>query len=402
MRVRALTAAAAAVCLSLIGVAAPALAEEGPSFAGDPANECYDAGGLVDLVETAGAWWYEVCPTSGVIGEAETVNRYDAFDGIGYLEAVGVTDVDILVPPGDATWSYDGTTFTSSWTDEGVDLGGGTVVDVHVTLTIKGSYARWTVAATDSVTDAPVAVAYGFDADLGSDDDTGYFVDGTNMVSYGDTNDPLVLWNVDADTYTYLVSNGDDGVTVEAEGEEIEITIALLDYGCPNVPAADAAYAYAMSIYAAFASDFGATLAAPDTEPCVLVEPMTVTAGQPFTIEPELTLSGFDFSNGGDVYPYYGEPDWVELEDVNDFVTGEAPIARLVGTAPTEPGVYRIPVYVADQVEGETSSRGFLELTVVAPQLANTGSETPWVLGLGALLALGAGAGLVLARRRTA
>jgi hypothetical protein len=120
--------------LALLGVASPAFAEEGDSFAGNPADECYDAGGMVDLVETAGAWWYDVCPTSGVIGEAETVNRYDAFDDVGYLRAIGTTDVDILVPPGDAV-------FTSSWTDDGVDLGGGTVVDVHVTFTIEGSYA---------------------------------------------------------------------------------------------------------------------------------------------------------------------------------------------------------------------------------------------------------------------
>lgn len=399
MRTRAFAAAAAVTSLALLGVASPAFAEEGDSFAGNPADECYDAGGMVDLVETAGAWWYDVCPTSGVIGEAETVNRYDAFDDVGYLRAIGTTDVDILVPPGDAVWSYDGTVFTSSWTDDGVDLGGGTVVDVHVTFTIEGSYARWSIAATDDVTESPVAVPYEFGGDLGSDDDSEFYIDGPTMLSYGDQNDPLVLWSVDADTYAYVVTDGDDDVTVEAEDEEIVVTLALLDYGCPNGPAADDAYTYALTILATFASDFGSTLAVPGTEPCVLVAPMTVTSGQPFAIEPALTLDGFDFGDGGSVYEYYGEPDWAEFEDVNNDVLGEAPIARLVGTAPA-PGVYLIPIYVADNADDETSSRGFLELTVVA-QLAATGAETPWALGLGALLALGAGAGLVVARRRT-
>lgn len=400
MRARAI-AAAAALGLALAAGAAPALADEGPSFAGDSGNQCYDVGGMVDLVETEGAWWYDVCPTSGLIGEGETVNKYDAFDDMGDITAIGTSDVEILVPPGDAVWSYDGTTFTTSWTDDGVDLGGGTVVDVHVTLTIEGSYARWRVAATDSVTDLPVAVPYVFEGDLGSDGDSEYYVDGPNMLSYGDQNDPLILWNVDADIYAYVVSDGDDEAAVEAEGEEIVITLALLDYGCPSGPAADAAYTYGLTILATFASTFGSTLAVPGTEPCVLVQPMTVTSGQPFAIEPALTLDGFDFTEGGSVFDYYGLPDWAEFESVNNDVDGEAPIARLVGTAPA-PGTYLIPVYVDDNADDYTTSRGFLELTVVAPQLANTGSETPWAFGLAALLALAAGAGLVVARRRTA
>lgn len=402
-RSRALSASFGALALVLGSVAAPALAEEvGPAPAGTMDDDCNNTGVYYPELHTSGAWWYDICPQSGSIAEGETTNRYDGLDDVGFLTAVGISDIPLVVPQASATTTFDGTTFTASWTDPAVDLGGGTVVDVHVVLTIKGTYARWTITATDSVTDAPVAIPVRWEGDLGSDSDSTYDVSGPSMLSYGDQNDPLLLWNVEAGLYSYLVSDGDDGVEIEAEDSEVVITLALMDFGCPSGTSAAAAYTYALTVLPTFASTFGASLVAPDTEKCVTIAPATVKAGTSFSLTPAVTLNGFDFDpDGGSFYEYYGLPEWATIDTIDNSVPGVTPGLLVMGTAPTTPGVYQIPVYVWDGETVDTASHGIFELTVTA-ELAATGSETPWGIALGALLALAAGAGLMLTRRRTA
>lgn len=406
LRARALALASALTVggLALTGAAGAALADEGPSAAGDPLDACSTSGGgIPGPVETDGASWFDICPTSGTIGEAETVNKYDALDEVGSLIVRGDTNVPVLAPAGEAETSYDGTTFTSTFIDQGVDLGSKGIVDVTVVLTIQGSYATWQVSATDSLLGAPVNLSYIFQSDLGSDGDTLWNLDGADAFSYGDTNDPVLLWSLDADTFTYFVSDGDDNLEVEIAGEQVTVTLALLDYGCPSGPAADDAFYYATSILPTFAADFGATLAVPGTQQCVVVHPMTVTAGEPFVIEPTVELHGFDFLGGGRFFQRTATPEWITVEDVNPNVPGETPIARLVGTAPTTPGTYQVPLYVADRAGDRTSGHGILELTVVAPpQLAATGAESPWAVSLFALVTIGAGMLVILRPRRAA
>lgn len=372
------------------------------AHAGSNTNDCYEdptIGTLVDA-QTAGAWWYEICVNTSVVGEGETTNKVDAFDGFGYIAVAGTPALVGAVP---TSYGYVGSDYVVEFTDAGFDLGGGDLVDIVVTQTFSGTFVSWEVNFFDAGTTTPrPGILFSINGDLGCDGDCAFTASGNQMMTYGDFNDPVILWEIDSSSFSWIASDSNDDVSAQMESDGV-LTMALVDYGC----GATDVLTYAASILTGLgglAAQFGASLQEPGTVDCVTVGgPLQITQGQPFDYVVPLTLltPPWDWTGGGSVSDSYGQLDFVDYESLNAFDAGVEPGMRIFGTAPSSPGTYNWPVYVEDD-EG-LYSRGFLTINVVAPALAATGVDTTVLLvaGLGATVLGGLALALVRRRRLT-
>lgn len=381
-------------------VAASVLVGATSAQAGSPDNDCETdptVGTLVDI-QTPGAWWYDVCLNTTVVEEGETTNKTDGFDGLGNIAVVGVSDPVAAIP---TSAGYVGSDYVVEFTDAGFDLGGGDLVDIVVTQTFSGTFVRWEVNFFDAGTTTPRSgVLYTISGDLGCDSDCFFQTGGNEMLTAGDSNDPIILWEVDADNLFYNVVDGDGGVVIDLEGDAV-LTVGLVDYACDDSGDVES-YIFGI-LDDGVSNHFGESLRVPGTTDCVIVGgPLELTTGQSFSYEVPLTLltPPWDFSGGGSTGVDYGQLPFVDYEELNGGDAGVQPGMRIFGTAPTAPGTYYEPIYVGDD-EG-TYSRGFLTIIVSEPKLAATGVDltVPLAAGLG-LTVLGALA-LAGSRRRRA
>lgn len=367
--------------------------------AGTPDNDCYEdptIGTLAD-VQTPGAWWYEVCLNTTVVEEGETANKTDGFDGLGNIAVVGVSDPVAAIP---TSAGYVGSDYVVEFTDAGFDLGGGDLVDIVVTQTFSGTFVRWEVNFFDAGTTTPRAgVLYTISGDLGCDSDCLFQTGGNEMLTAGDSNDPIILWEVDADSLFYDVVDGNSGVVIDLEGDAV-LTVGLVDYACDDSGDIES-YIFGI-LEDGVSTHFGESLRVPGTTDCVTVGgPLELTTSQVFDYQVPLTLltPPWDFTDGGSTFIDYGGLEWVDYESL-DSEDGAQPGMRIFGTAPTAPGTYHLAVYVGGS-DG-LYSRGFLTIIVSEPKLAATGVDLTVTLGAGLGLTLLGALALTGARRRPA
>jgi len=307
------------------------------------------------------------------------------------------------------------------------DLGDGNVVSATVTLTVQGSYARWTVE-----TAGPDTAALWISGELGSDSGTEYnVVSPTTLVSSDEAPgwDPIIGYQLLGDGASFDVVDGDDMVYVDFPvGSTMTLVMALQDY---DPCARDAALAAMAARVASLSSTFGETIPLLDTACLAIDAPVAFAAGTPT----DQTLSVEDISvspePGPDSalvywlgYPYFetrfegeeiffiseGLPAGLTLDFDPDSVT-----LHLTGTAAAGTYPVRIGFFHSEPYDGEDYRHNPLLSTLslvvtgddeaVDPELAATGvsDATPAVAMFGGLLLLvGAAAlgGLRVASRR--
>ena len=397
-----LRTALASAAVGVLSLAAVALGAP-PVSATDPANLCGNSttsGTEVDIT-TDGTHWYEVCVNDPTFEDAYSDGKQDSFDGFGelYFDYDGPDEVDIGAPDAAASYSQVGATWIFELVDEGVDVGGGDLVDVYVTRTFSGSFVRYEVEVLDSDDETPRNdVSLTLISDLGSDAQSTFGGGAGYASSYGDDDDPLILYSVAGGMGGWTATNGDAEVRLDFDGF-VDYTVGLVDYGCANYAEA---LEYVDEIGPAFTESFGDVLAVPGAGPCVWAPDLTFTTGEEFDQEIDFTFAPeMDFTFGG-----YGnvedEPPFLEVDWFDFGVDGTPPGLRIFGTAPAEPGTFDMRIFVGDNMDDNTFSYTFVTIVVAEappaePILPATGADAA---GTSIAIALLFGGGIALAYAR--
>lgn len=393
------TALAASAAFALV-TASLALGA-GAASATDPNNTCGGDGTANDF-STAGAVWWGVCLNDASIEDAYTALRLDAFDGFGglFFDPSGV-NIPIGAPDVNTSVVVNPDSIVYSFTDLGVDVGGGDLVNVGVTRTFTGTFVTWEVEIRDADDNSiRPDVSLVLSGNFGADNNSLYTVTADGIIVHGDESDPVILLQPIGPAFAVNPPvDGNDTYRIDFSGE-ISFTAALVDYGCTQAPAA---YAYAQSILPTLSTHVGESLAVAGGVPCVTTpSPVHFTVGQAidYTLPLTFVLGGHDFSGGGSVYEWDALPAFLQDESLNENINNVVPGYRVFGTAPSAPGTYTFEVGVWSDTD-EFDER--FPVTVIidpAPELAATGTDSAPIVWLAFGLALLGGLFVAGASRR--
>lgn len=221
---------------------------------------------------------------SGVTLKGWTEDAFDAYDAVnGYLSSIGFDHVDpglsgylLPVPVSFDVDPAGGATIVSEV--EGHDLGGGASLDAVITLEIRGSFARWTIAVDDRGSGLVESV-WG-SGELGSP--TAAAAVGTDgLVVTGPSGlGPVIGLQVDSDGAVDELDGSDpEFPTFTAHGASTVVyTMALLEYD----PCGEGAATVAMTtLVPDLGAYFGGDLPPVHGECIVVQQPAQMDVGQP-------------------------------------------------------------------------------------------------------------------------
>lgn len=416
-RSRPLLSASAAVGLTALLVAVPLTAAHAAS----------------QDVNTPGWVWQEVEDNGFEINDAYSAPRdvmgtgldFDyGWTGDAFDEFFEFVDVE-----------YDGTTVTPSFTiadpaqyvDDGRTVTTGRAdiffdeseLRIIANLEIEGSFARWTFTyqAFGDITLGEYSISYV--GDLGSDGGSTFVPVGSNGLVSHDLNgyDPIIGYQLGGSASSFSVTNGDDDAVIETvPTEPTVLTLALQDYDfCQQSVAIAAMQARVPTLAGAFGTDLPMLL----SDDCATAEPYAPAAAG-VTVNQTLLVSASDFTNlDGDVFSDWGyfrfQSDYVIRAVVADGPAGltvsmtpgadDSEANLVLGGTLTEAltGPVTILMYwYSDELQEEFAVLYPLQL-VLQPsgELAATGAADAVALGALALVLLGSGTFLFIARRRS-
>ena len=336
-------------------------------------------------VETASAYWFDLCLTDGSIEDAETAHADDAFDGFGNVVFPSRLDhvpqpasyrLDYFVSADEHTVTDTATGAILTLVDRDIDVldeaSALVKVDVEVTLEISGQWARWQVDVYRAGTRIPADdVPFYFVGEFGSDDDTVWQGSGARAVSWdGGWGDPLIGHRVSGDD-DWSYSDGDDTSILRAFGE-LTYELALVDW-CDGAgdPMADLLGALGS---AAFGSTLAQAGGACNEVPTWDFPARSFSVGVPFDQTFTAPTDGlWDWTDGG-LIQAYDLPAGLSAQALNTEEAGVPPAVRIFGT-PVTAGAYRFIVQLED---GFGHYAGFYVSGKVAPFMAPGGDdETP-------------------------
>lgn len=302
-------------------------------------------GSLERDYETASVFWEGVCLTDPTIDEADTKvhGLSDAFDGFGYV-VFDQGSFDYVVTADDHTSTDLNGVLTTVIQDDDVVLLDGSIVDVTVTRTIQGSFARWVVEVRDSVTGDIVDAPFFFGGNFGSDSGTTWNGSGDWRTSDDELGyDPLLAHHAVGATAESVTWHGDydgnDDLTLEVDGGELTYTVAVLDYGiCDDDFIRDAGAEIAQAMDANFGRDITLSGDCNPDWPLPVVNEMR--AGTPFDQTFTVDSTALDWTHGGGIY-LVGVPEGLDWEVLHSWEDGTAPQLRIFGI-PAEAGPYAI------------------------------------------------------------
>ena len=384
-----------------------------------------------------GDWYSYLNPDAKLYGWTN-----DAFDGWGVVTLVDENSNDWTLnqaTPDSVTTAPDGTTtvvFSGNTSDA---LMYSTSYDVTATITLQGSFAKWSVdiARIDSApVDANLFIVV--TGTVGANDQSIFDrVDHTLVSSDGGINDPVVAWQAthvggSFPAHPWSATDGNDQIQASAYGStNLSVIAAMVEWDPCSY---DAALAYAESIKTTLVDNFGTELE--PLQACLTVAPLSLNVGTPVTstlsysipanaTDPDGFWRFFGYNDPEFIFnpvtvDIQGLPAGVTFTQSQDPATGVVTI-RLAGT-PTESGSFAPTVTIARvHYDGDTAPLGLtgfasplatdftepLEATgsiTVGTSLANTGvngAQNAMLLGIGGgILVLGAAALIILAVRR--
>lgn len=222
------------------------------------------ANAAIHAVQTGDSGWWDVSDTSASIGDAGSFTpdflgtgiavygwTYDAFDYFPFEDAASAYLAFFGGPlqPWQG-WTTDsgpaqvGDVWTVTISSSTGDIGSGNQLDVEITLTLEGSFARWDVDF-DLAGPDPDLWTFTMMGELGSDEHSTYIPVGSDrMVSHdrGQGPDPILGWQLIGPS-SFDVSNDDDEVLIYSTPEDggFSLLLGQLEYDPCSHPAAVAA-----------------------------------------------------------------------------------------------------------------------------------------------------------------
>jgi len=407
------TVAAAALIAALIAV---------------PAGAAYAAS---QVVTTPGWVWEEVEDNGFTIGEVFSAPRNvlgtgldfeygwtgDAFDGFfsdAEVELGGVPQSTTFTEADPPQWVNDGRTNTVGVAN--VDFGA-SQLRIVAELEIEGSFARWTFTY-EAFGDAPLSdYEVRYLGNLGSDSESTFVPVGTDgLVSHGLAgDDPIIGYQLGGTARVFSFAQLDeDLIVLAAATESTVLTLAIQDYDpCQQSNAIAAMQARVPTLAAAFGTDLPMLL----SNDCATAEPYTPAAAGA-TINQSLLVSASDFSAlDGDLFSDWGYF-YFDSDETIEAVVVDGPAGLTVDVTPgadeseanlilsgtlTEALTGPVTILLYWQFVGNDIEFLYPLQLVLQPsgELAATGATEVTAGGALALVLLGSGAMLLIARRRS-
>jgi len=393
-----------------------------------PAGAAYAAS---QDVTTPGWVWYDVEDNGYTIVDVGSAPRdvlgtgldfdfgwtSDAFDGFfdtAEVDLGGSTLPATFSISDPAQWVNDGrtATFGSAIVDFGASQ-----LRIVADLEIEGSFARWTFTY-EAFGAAPLSdYEVRYTGDLGSDSESTFVPVGTDgLVSHdlgGD--DPIIGYQLGGTAAVFSFAQLDSAMLVLAAATESTVlTLAIQDYDpCQQSNAIAAMQARVPTLAAAFGTDLPLLL----SNNCATAEPYTPAAAGA-TINQSLLVSASDFAAlDGDLFADWGYF-YFDSDETIEAVVVDGPAGLTVDVTPgadeseanlnlggtlTEAltGPVTILLYTQNTA-GDTEFYYPLQIVLQpSAELAATGATGATAGGVLALVLLGSGAMLLIARRRS-
>lgn len=420
-RTRSLASVSAAVGISALLIAVPATAAF--AAAQDVTTPGWVWTGVEDngfTIDDAASAPRNVLGTGLDFDYGWTGDAFDEFFESAEVELDGATQSVTFVIGDPAQWVNDGRTVTVGRVDVVFNEETPTESSLRIIaeLEIEGSFARWTFSYEAFGEAALSEYEVRYEGDLGSDSDSTYIAVGSNgLVSRDiDGNDPIIGYQLGGTASSFAFTQLDEYLVIEAvPTEDTVLTLALQDYDfCQQSVAIAAMQARVPTLAGAFGTDIPMLL----SDDCATAEPYAPAASG-VTVNQTLLVSASDFVNlGGEAFSdwdYFTFDDDYEIRavvvdgpaglTVNVTPGADASEANLVlGGTLTEAltGPVTILLYWLEDSDGTAIFYPLQLVLQPSGELAATGAADSAGLAALALVLVGAGAAVFVARRRVA